>query len=385
MRIVFYQPSLHSQYGGPPKTTIDLARALGAAGHQATLLTFEVGDAALDGAPGLSVAHIAPPTLPFGALAPGRAGAADAAIRGADAFHVMGVFTGANLQLCARARRLGVPYFVSLAGMLDDDCFDTRALRKRAFMAAVGRRWLARAAGVHCTAQDELVQSSRFFDRALGVVIPNFVDVEPFGAEPDAALARARFDFLRGEAPAIVFLGRLHPIKGLDRLIDTCGELKKRGRAFSLVLAGPGGDDYVAQLRRRAMGAGIAGHLHFTGLVSGDLKVSLLRAARVFAMPSFHENFGIALVEALLAGTPAVVTRGVRIWRELEASGGVRIAEGDPASLADALAPYLDDPAPARREGDAVRAWALAFVEPGRIIAQFEAMYADRGGRAPRA
>ncbi len=384
MRVVYYCVNLDSRFGGPPKTTIDLAVGMANAGHEVVLMTAEVGDAkipAINGANrgSLRVAVTPGPRLPAATLMPGDAAKHDPHLQGADALHLIGVFDGTPIQLSSRARRLGVPYHVSLAGMLDDDCFTRKAWKKRLFMSLVGKRWLAGARAIHCTAEEELRQSCRFFDKRLGVVIPNFVDIGPFVTEPDPAIAAERFAFLRSQTPVIVFLGRLHRIKNLELLIDAAGVLRRRGVDLAVALAGPGEEAYIAELKSRAVAAGVGDRLLFTGLVSGDVKLSLLRAARVFAMPSLHENFGIAMVEAMLAGTPAVLTRGVKIWRELESSGGASVTGETPEAFADGLEGYLRDGAMARSAGGLARRWALEFLEPRRVIEQFEAMYARRG------
>jgi glycosyltransferase involved in cell wall biosynthesis len=384
MRVVYYCVNLDSRFGGPPKTTIDLAVGMANAGHEVVLMTADVGDAkipAIDAANrgSLRIAVTPGPRLPGATLMPGDAAKHDPHIQGADALHIIGVFDGTPVQLSSRARRLGVPYHISLAGMLDDDCFSRKAWKKRLFMSLVGWRWLAGARAIHCTAEEELRQSSRFFDTRLGVVIPNFVDLAPFATEPNPSLAAERFAFLRSPTPVIVFLGRLHRIKNLELLIDAAGVLRRRGVDLAVALAGPGEEAYVAELKSRATSAGVGDQLHFTGLVSGDVKLSLLRAARVFAMPSLHENFGIAMVEALLAGTPAVLTKGVKIWRELESSGGATVTGETPEAFADGLERYLRDGAMARTAGEAARRWGMAFLEPRRVIEQFEAMYARRG------
>ena len=386
MRVVYYCVSLDSRYGGPPKTTIDLAVGMANAGHEVTLMTADVSDSkipAIDAVNrgSLRIAVTPGPKLPFATLTPGDAAKHDPHIQGAGAIHFIGVFDRTQIQVGSRARRLGVPYYVSLAGMLDDDCFSRKAWKKKVFMRLIGRRWLSRARAIHCTAEEELRQSSRFFDPRQGVVIPNFVDIGPFASPPGPALAREGFMFLKPEVPAILFLGRLHRIKNLELLIDAAGELARRdpGLAFSVVLAGPGEESYVAELRARAAAVGVADRLHFTGLVSGELKLSLLRAARVFAMPSLHENFGIAMVEGLLAGTPAVLTRGVKIWRELESSGGATVTGDSAREFADGLEEYVRDGSRASGAGDEARRWALSFLEPRRVIEQFEAMYARRG------
>jgi len=386
MRIVYYLQVLDSRVGGPARTTIDTATALAKAGHDVTLLTQEVGDAGVGegslGSGSLKIGLVPAASLPAEAMAPGAARAVDPHLERADALHVLGAFSYANVQVCRRARRLGVPYYVSLAGMLDDDCFVHAPAKKRAYMALVGSRWLRSSAGVHCTAGDELAESSRFFPRDLGYVIPTFVDLEPYRGLPGPGLAQKKYPFLDGAEPAVTFLGRLHPIKGLEMLIDVAGELRARGERMHLVLAGPGDEAYVRSLQAHAITRRVADRVHFTGSVGGALKTSLLQASRVTVSTSQHENFGIALLEGMLSGAPAVTTDRVKIWRELRSSGGATITHRTPSGIAEALLPWLHSPARARAAGEAAREWALEFLDPRRLTGQYEAMYAS-ARRAP--
>jgi glycosyltransferase involved in cell wall biosynthesis len=391
MKIVHDIRRIELDAGGPVRAVLDLCGALAGAGHEVVLLTSGVKDAPAgwDGRePGKPRVVRLPPPRGIAKLYGAEAKAIiEKELRGADALHTHCVWDPCCVQLGNAARRAGVPYFLSTRGMLDDYCVGQKSLKKQVFLAVAGSRFLRGAAGVHCTADEELRQSSRFFPKHLGRVIPNLVDLSPFRNPPGPEEARARFDFLGGPSgagvPTALFMGRLHPIKGIERLLHAAAELERRGRPVTVVLAGPGDEPYVAGLRTLAAELKIEQRVRMTGMVSGTLKTSLIGACDLFVLPSHHENFGIALIESLACRTPVVTTRGVKIWAELERSGGAVIAETDPVPLAEAIDGLAQDAAKREAMGELGRAWVLRFLDPKNILAQFEAMYAaGRGGSA---
>jgi glycosyltransferase involved in cell wall biosynthesis len=136
-----------------------------------------------------------------------------------------------------------------------------------------------------------------------------------------------------GDRPFWLFLGRIHPKKGVDLLIRAYGELARSAPETlpALVLAGPCADPAF----RRTLGE-LAAHLPATcrvlqpGMLEGDRKWGALRAAEAFVLPSHQENFGIAVAEALAVGTPVLISKKVNIWSEIE-SRHAGYAEGDNA------------------------------------------------------
>lgn len=388
MKIVHYLLDLDSKHGGPQRSTRDLCVVLARTGHEVTLLTSRVADGPrewLEPVPGLP--RIV--ELPW----PGRLGQwysgpqlreAERALRGADVVHFHGVWTPSNAQIGAVANRLGVRSVISLHGMLDDHCFEQKALKKRLYLWAGASRWLRGAAAVHCSAAEELRQSQRFFDPARGRVVPNILDLEPYRTLPGPELAHRRWpDLADASRPTLVFLGRLHPIKGLPALVDAGAELRRRGLNPRILLIGPDDTGHLDELQARARSRGVEQQLMPLGMITGELKLSLLQAACCFVLPSHHENFGLAIFEALLCGRPIVTTRGVKVYPELERSGAAVLvdapARGD--AVADAIVPLLNDRARADQMGVIGRRWAIDFLNPNRVLAQYEAMY--RGDAAP--
>ncbi len=383
MKIVHDIESLKLEAGGPVRAVLDLCRILAQAGHEVVLLTnYVTADSPKDWdgkdprKPRIEV--VPKPALPLKFYSGEQMKRIGKVLEGATVLHTHCIWDPRNAQMAALARKMGIPYVLSTRGMLDEYCVGQKAVKKKVYLTLVGNRFLRHASAVHCTADEELRQSKVFFAERQGVVIPNLVDLEPFTRLPGPSEALAKFPFLRGGPARVLFLGRLHPIKGIERLICAAGELRKQGRPVTVVLAGPGEEPYMAELRKLAAAQGVEQDVKFAGMVSGTMKNSLVQACGLFVLPSHHENFGIVLIEALACGTPVVTTHGVKIWAELERSGGAVITETDPATLAGAIGGLLADPARLKSMGEKGRAWVFDFLDPTRVRERFEKMYAMR-------
>jgi glycosyltransferase involved in cell wall biosynthesis len=115
-----------------------------------------------------------------------------------------------------------------------------------------------------------------------------------------------------------VFLSRFHEKKGIELLLDACAGMAD---GFDLVLAGMGETGYVESLKARIAGLGLSERVHWAGFVQGDDKWRLLQGADVFVLPSYSENFGIVVLEAMACGLPVVVSDQVALCREVSRCG----------------------------------------------------------------
>ena len=174
-----------------------------------------------------------------------------------------------------------------------------------------------------------------------------------------------------------MFLGRLHPIKRVELLIEAAVRLREQGTPVQLLIAGSGETGYEATLREMAIRGSLADHVWFLGFVTGTEKLSLCQAADIVVSPSAHESFGYSLVEALACGTPVVTTKAVNIWPELQQTGGAAICEGNAAAIAAAINGLLSDRQALSQMGQRGRQGLHAWLEPARVISMYEAMYAD--------
>ncbi len=390
IKIVHYVAGMKLAAGGVVRAVLDMSEGVAARGHEVTLLTLDPGDvpqswrAGQTGLPRLAqIEHGGPlPRLNRSGLAQ-----AQRQIKAADVVHLHGIWDPICLQLARLARRAQVPYVVSVHGMLDDWSMGQRTVKKKLYLALAGRRFLERAAAVHCTADAERAQSSKWYLRGRPVVIPYVTDLSPYLELPGPELARRSFPEVFGDdgRSVILFLSRIHPKKGLERLIRAAGELHRGGVEFAVAIAGTGEPDYEQSLRRLADEVGVANRLHFLGLVVGEQKVSLYEAADVFVLPPSQENWGLVLTESLACGTPVVTTRGVDIWSELQSSGAAVIVDPAPEAIAAAITGLLEDPDRRRLMEQKGRAWVLEHLNVDRVTGQYERLYRRIGERSGHA
>ena len=385
MRVVHYLRQIRLEQGGVVRAVLDICGVLARAGHEVTLLTCDdkdVPEAWRGGGPGVPhIERIDAPALPAAAFSRAQLAALDRVVRGAEVVHLHAVWHASNLQIAARCRAAGVPYVLSVHGMLDDWSMSQRSLKKRVFLALGARRMLNGASRVHCTAQAELDQSRKWYPRAEGVVIPLVFDLGPFRAMPGPEVARGAFESLRSGHPNVLFISRLHYKKGVEHLIRAVRLLRDRGTDVWLSIAGTGDREYEDRLRALVVELDLADRAHFLGMVTGETKVSLYQAADMVVLPTSQENFGFVVFEAMAAGAPLVTTRGVDTWPEVEASGGGLIVAQEAGAIADAIAGLVADPERRGRMSASGRAWVMKELDPDRVLGRFIEMYeqAKRG------
>ncbi len=392
MRIVHYLCSARLIDGGVPKAAVDLSVRLGSAGHDVTFLTW---DAELcptswkDGTdPRVKLIILEPASGPLGLFRRRQLAAFEREIASADVVHLHGMWTTSNLQVASIARRLGKPYVLSPHGMLDTWSMAQGTRHKKIFLTLVGHRLLRRSAFVHFTAQSELDQAKPILGRARGRVLPLAFDLDPYRELPGIGPACERYNLEPDGPIKLLFLSRIHPKKGLERLLHATRALIESGTAVKLLVAGSGDAEYERSLHELARTLGLDGpgrhdRVRFLGAVSGREKISLYQLADLMVLATSQENFGFVFFESLAAGTPLVTTRAVDTWRELERSGGAAIFDlPEKGSLEDqvnatvaAIRAALASRDELKSRGQKGRQWVLTEMDPARIIESFVEMY----------
>jgi glycosyltransferase involved in cell wall biosynthesis len=215
---------------------------------------------------------------------------------------------------------------------------------------------------LHVTSEAEEKQAAARMKGMRTALIPNGVEV------PAEAPRPAPSETLR-----MVCLGRLHPIKGLDNLLAACALLDQRGeRRFTLALAGGGEPAYTEALRRAVAEHGLGSRITFLGELPSAGKARLFAGADVLVAPSFTENFGLAIAEALAHGVPVVAGAGTP-WQGLLTHDAGLWTPNDPESLASALASLRGRPLV--EMGARGRAWMEREFSWGRVAADMRALY----------
>ena len=155
---------------------------------------------------------------------------------------------------------------------------------------------------------------------------------------PNGILLPERVSRIEGDGVLrLLYLGRLHPIKGIENLLNACRILnEKYERAWSLTIAGSGDPDYVKSLSERIAQLSLGGQVTLVGGVAGEAKEELFRRADVLILPSFSENFGLVVAEALAHAVPVIASTGTP-WAELEKRGCGLWVDNSPEGLAEAI------------------------------------------------
>jgi glycosyltransferase involved in cell wall biosynthesis len=246
-----------------------------------------------------------------------------------------------------------IPYYVFPHGMLDPwfkETFPLKHLKKSLYWPWADYRVLRDATAVIFTSDEERVRARMSFR-----LYRCHEKVSPLGVDAPAPTSRQVNDEFLARHPEIkntrmlLFLGRIHPKKGCDILIDALSRVADAENRLSLALAGPDQIGWQADLQSRVERLGLASRVVFTGMLQGAMKQSALANADAFILPSHQENFGMSVVEALAAGLPVLISNRVNIWREIDADHAGYVENDDLTGTTRLLGRWIDTP-PAERE-----------------------------------
>jgi glycosyltransferase involved in cell wall biosynthesis len=353
MRALHVIPSIGPLRGGPSVAMGIIARALRDAGVHVDVATTNDNDTELLNVPiaqpvdenGVRYWYFERTMQPYTTSA-GLASWLRVNTANYDVVHAHALFSFSTSASAAAARRSAVPYVVRPLGTLARYGMQQHSLLKQLSWYTVERRLLKQAAAVHFTSEAEREESERL-GKWRSVVIP-------LGIDAPSEVTHVPTD---SERPVYLFLSRIHPKKRVELLLQAFWLVRETVPAAQLIVAGFGDGEYVRSLKSLGEELGVSSNVTWVGHTTGSDKTALLAQATAFVLPSVNENFGIAPVEALAAGVPVILTRGVAIHREVEAHEAGIIADDTVSDLADAMLQLRD---PATRGAMSQRAAALA-------------------------
>lgn len=372
MRILFvthaYKPAW--RYGGPAVSVPALAEALLRRGHEVTVFTTNSNlDQLLDveanrphEIDGVQVWYFEKteplktiPSITYLAKSMGvlysrkMVAALQSAVPMMDLVHTHLPFIYPTYAAARAAFRFDKPLFYHQRGVFHPDRLKFRAFKKRIFLRLVEIPILRRATTLVALTPVEVETY-----RMLGVTTP--CAVVPNGIDPGVLRPNGGYEALSrlGIEPwhtMILFLGRVHPIKGADKLLDAFLRVAEHHREAILIIAGPDEFGLEASFRERAARSSASSQVRFTGMVEGDTKKVLLERADLFCLPSVAEGFSMAILEALATRTAVLITRGCH-FDQIESTGAGKVVSATSDAIAEALREMLADRAGLRRMGE---------------------------------
>ncbi len=291
-----------------------------------------------------------------------------------DIAHIHALFSPVSSAAAAIARRQNLPYILRPLGTLDPADLQKKKQLKRLYASLLERPNLAGAATVHFTSDQEAKISERFGATTRDLILPLGVELP----EAEAPANLAEFG-LPDDRPILLFMSRVDPKKGLDLLLPALEALLAEGLPFHFVLAGANPQDpqYEQQIRDQIQASPLAAHSTLVGFVTGARKTRLLQLADLFVLPSYYENFGIAVAEAMLAELPVLISDQVHIWPDIDQAQAGWICTCEQASLIQQLRLALQNPAERCRRGQNARHHALEHYSWPAIAQQMLQAYRD--------
>lgn len=259
-----------------------------------------------------------------------------------DVIHIHALFSYVSVAAALYAKRSGIPYIVRPLGSLNRWGMQMRRpWLKRLSLRFVESRILKGAAGVQFTSEQEAAEAQQLLVHHRSLVVPEPVDISV------SASAQERCRSSKPQVTTqmrVLFLSRLDPKKGLDLLLAAFARVRENHPHATLVIAGDGDPAFIAALQQSSKRLGLDAGILWTGFVEGQEKLAVFADADVFVLPSYSENFGVAVVEAMSAGLPVIVSDQVGIHREISANRAGLVMPCSEDALVDALDRMITDP-----------------------------------------
>ncbi|MEC4852444.1 MAG: hormogonium polysaccharide biosynthesis glycosyltransferase HpsP, partial [Jaaginema sp. PMC 1079.18] len=286
-----------------------------------------------------------------------------------DIAHIHALFSPVSTAAARVARSHSLPYILRPLGTLDPADLRKKRFLKQIYATLWEKENIAKAAAIHFTSPQEAQISHRFGAKTQDMIVPLGVSLpQPF---PAIGAARKHWQ-IPPQKPLIVFLSRIEPKKGLNLLLPALEALLKQGIDFHFALAGanPQDPDYEKQIRDRIHQSPLQQRTTITGFIGGTDKVALLQDADLFVLPSYYENFGIAVAEAMAAGTAVVISDQVHIWPNIKAADAGWVTTCDLEALTITLKSALEDRQQWQNKGKNAQTYAQNYYSWDAIARQ---------------
>jgi glycosyltransferase involved in cell wall biosynthesis len=391
MKILQIVPSVSLVYGGPSQMVLGLSKALAKQGINLTIITTNSnGD---QGQPPLNVPLKTPLkqdgyNIIYFQCSPFKRykfsldllNWLNKNFHNYDLAHIHALFSPLSTASATICRLKKLPYILRPLGTLDPADLRKKKQLKIFYGNLFEKPNLARAAGIHFTSQKESDVSTRFGVKTNDLVVP--LGVEFPANLPSLGMTRQQLG-ISPDKPLLLFMSRIEPKKGLDLLIPALQSLLKLGLDFHFVLAGanPQDRDYQNSIYDLINNSTLAKCTTITGFVTGEMKLGLLQDADLFVLPSYYENFGIVVAEAMAMGTPVLISNQVYICQEIERAKAGWICKCNQDDLIKQLQLAIQDREARKERGLNAHKLVAAKYSWSAIARQMISIYEDLSSR----
>lgn len=357
MNILIIIPALGSVYGGPSKSVVELAQALGRQGISVDIVTTNAnGSSSLDVPLHTWIAetYYRIQYFPYWWLNDYKFSwpltkwlfqhVADYNL-----VHTNAIFSSCILPAYWACQWHHVPYIITPRGMLEPWALSYKAWKKAFYYALFEKPALNRAGAIQMLASTEAEGAKPLNLKAPIVIAPNGIHRQDFETLPAPEAFYQKFPDTRNKT-LILFLGRLDPKKGLDLLAPAFAKVHAQFPQTHLAIAGPDNIGFLPTAQGYFAEAGCLNSVTFTGMLTGSLKYAALAAASIYVAPSYSEGFSMSVLEGMASGLPCVITTGCN-FPEAAAAQAAYVVSINAGELAAALIQCVSTPQEAKAMG----------------------------------
>lgn len=359
MRVLHVVPGLSPQFGGPSKAVMQICKALNSKGVKADIVTTNADvrgvlrvklntPVVIDE---VTVYFFNSPFLRKYGFSLTLVKWLKKNIDNYDLIHFHSFFSCLLLPILSLATKNKKPLILRPCGMLAPEVLKRNYdgiissyisyIAKSIFLKIV-KPYIKKISAIHYTAEDERISSKPLNLNKREIVLPLGLNFEEYRNYIDSQKLQSGLPRNDGKK-IILFMSRIDPKKGLDIFVNSVIKLKKNRDDFVVIIAGSGDKHYERKIKERVRSANLDEIISFPGFIEGKEKYQMLYKADLFVLPSYNENFGISVIEAMLCGVTVVISNKVAIYREIRERNAAYIVETDENSLYDGLNDLLDD------------------------------------------
>ncbi len=354
MRVLHVTSSMSPTWGGPSRAIASLTNSVEKLGVQCTVFACEgsrlgTGSVDIDSSE-ISLFKTNILSRVWTGYSPSLKQALNEAVRTHDIVHIHELWHFPHYAAYKSAIANGKPYCITTHGTLSPWALRHKYARKRIYMQSIQRRILSHASCLHALTAQEKCDIKNLGILTPTVTIPNGIYTETLKNNPNNKIILGRYPHLK-DKPIILFLGRIHPIKGLPLLAEAFSKLVAHIPEAHLVIAGPDENTHSKYIRSLLSKSGSLDKVIFTGMLTEVEKIDALNQAKMLVIPSLSEGMPISALEAMACSLPVVLTEDCQFPEVSRNKAGI-VVNRNSSDLLNAMVNILNNPQEALKMGN---------------------------------